>query len=485
MSNILPKIKMQKCKLNFLLRFGLISILLGLFVTQSFAQNVTITGVVKDQSGEPLIGVNVMEKGTTNGSITDVDGKYSVSVKGGKTILVFSYIGYISQEIPIGNQKTINVTMKEDTEELEEVVVTGYQVIEKRKLTSAVVSVKGSDVLDPINTSIDQMLQGKIPGLQAINQSGTPGVAPKIRIRGSSSISGSREPVWVVDGVILSDPIPLTPEEINSMDNVNLIGNAISFLNPEDIDRIDILKDASATALYGVRAANGVIVITTKRGQSGPPRVNFSTNLSVVARPNYSIMKQMNSKDRIEVSEEMQEKALHFNKYDPSEIGYEGALRDLWERRITYQEFNQQVKKLKEMNTDWYDLLFHTSFTQSYNLSVSGGSDRVNYYISAGYNDQKGVAKPEKYTRYNALAKVDVNLYPNLKIGADISSARVKSKRTHSSVDLYQYAYETSRAIPAYNEKLHQRSRHIQCWPEHIHKQFVLRPVRSSFLYCL
>ena len=236
------------------------------------------------------------------------------------------------------------------------------------------------------------------------------------------------------------------------MDNVNLIGNAISFLNPEDIDRIDILKDASATALYGVRAANGVIVITTKRGQSGPPRVNFSTNLSVVARPNYSIMKQMNSKDRIEVSEEMQEKALHFNKYDPSEIGYEGALRDLWERRITYQEFNQQVKKLKEMNTDWYDLLFHTSFTQSYNLSVSGGSDRVNYYISAGYNDQKGVAKPEKYTRYNALAKVDVNLYPNLKIGADISSARVKSKRTHSSVDLYQYAYETSRAIPAYNE---------------------------------
>ena len=126
---------MQKCKLNFLLRFGLISILLGLFVTQSFAQNVTITGVVKDQSGEPLIGVNVMEKGTTNGSITDVDGKYSVSVKGGKTILVFSYIGYISQEIPVGNQKTLNVTMKEDTEELEEVVVIGYGSVKKSDLT--------------------------------------------------------------------------------------------------------------------------------------------------------------------------------------------------------------------------------------------------------------------------------------------------------------------------------------------------------------
>lgn len=162
-----------------------------------------------------------------------------------------------SVTLPYTGQKTVTITLKSSKKELEEVVVTGYQVIEKRKLTSAVVSVKGSDVLDPINTSIDQMLQGKIPGLQAINQSGTPGVAPKIRIRGSSSISGSREPVWVVDGVIISDPIPLTPEEINSMDNVNLIGNAISFLNPEDIDRIDILKDASATALYGVRAANG------------------------------------------------------------------------------------------------------------------------------------------------------------------------------------------------------------------------------------
>lgn len=410
-----------------------------------------LTGLVFDENKQPLPGVTVLVKGSSNGVTTNTKGEFSIKLQE-KDTLVFSFIGMESVTLPYTGQKTVTITLKSSKKELEEVVVTGYQVIEKRKLTSAVVSVKGSDVLDPINTSIDQMLQGKIPGLQAINQSGTPGVAPKIRIRGSSSISGSREPVWVVDGVILSDPIPLTPEEINSMDNVNLIGNAISFLNPEDIDRIDILKDASATALYGVRAANGVIVITTKRGQSGPPRVNFSTNLSVVARPNYSIMKQMNSKDRIEVSEEMQEKALHFNKYDPSEIGYEGALRDLWERRITYQEFNQQVKKLKEMNTDWYDLLFHTSFTQSYNLSVSGGSDRVNYYISAGYNDQKGVAKPEKYTRYNALAKVDVNLYPNLKIGADISSARVKSKRTHSSVDLYQYAYETSRAIPAYNE---------------------------------
>ncbi|MEI3423191.1 MAG: hypothetical protein V8R91_20280 [Butyricimonas faecihominis] len=219
---------------------------------------------------------------------------------------------------------------------------------------------------------------------------------------------------------------------------------------------MDILKDASATALYRVRAANGVIVITTrKKPESGPPRVNFSTNLSVVARPNYSIMKQMNARDRMEVSKKIQEKAfLKFNKYDPSEIGYEGALRDLWERRITYQEFNQQVKKLKEMNTDWYDLLFHTSFTQSYNLSVSGGSDGINCYImSRRIERSKRRGKAGKIHSLQRLGKSGCQFIPpNIKNRGRHFSRRVKSKRTHSSVDLYQYAYETSRAIPTYNE---------------------------------
>ena len=188
---------MQKCKLNFLLRFGLISILLGLFVTQSFAQNVTITGVVKDQSGEPLIGVNVMEKGTTNGSITDVDGKYSVSVKGGKTILVFSYIGYISQEIPVGNQKTLNVTMKEDTEELEEVVVIGYGSVKKSDLTGAVGSIQVDKVQGISVKSVDQMLQGRTSGLYMVQNSGMPGASSTVRIRGGNSISGGNEPLYV------------------------------------------------------------------------------------------------------------------------------------------------------------------------------------------------------------------------------------------------------------------------------------------------
>lgn len=333
----------------------------------------TLKGVILDEDKSPLPGVTILVKGTSNGVTTNVKGEFTIKLQKNDTLII-SFIGMKTVTLPYTGQKEITITLKQDEKQLEEVVVTGYQVIEKRKLTSAVVSVKGSDVIDPINTSIDQMLQGKIPGLQAINQSGTPGVAPKIRIRGSSSISASREPVWVVDGIILTDPVPLTPEEINSMDQVNLIGNAISFLNPEDIDRIDILKDASATALYGVRAANGVIVITTKKGRMGPPRVSFSANLSITDHPHYSTMKRMNSKDRIEVSEEMQQKGMSFSQYDPSGVGYDGLLKELWERKITFDQFNQKVKELKELNTDWYNHLFQTAFTQSYNVSVSGAA---------------------------------------------------------------------------------------------------------------
>ena len=252
---------MQKCKLNFLLRFGLISILLGLFVTQSFAQNVTITGVVKDQSGEPLIGVNVMEKGTTNGSITDVDGKYSVSVKGGKTILVFSYIGYISQEIPIGNQKTINVTMKEDTEELEEVVVIGYGTAKKRDLTGAISTVKAESLEKETPRSVQDLLRANAPGISigaSVNAEGT----ASVQIRGKNTLSAGSSPLYVLDGVIFNGDL--------------------SDINPMDVQSIDVLKDASSVAVYGAKAANGVIAITTKKGKTGKPVVNFNSNFGWV-----------------------------------------------------------------------------------------------------------------------------------------------------------------------------------------------------------
>ena len=227
-------------------------------------------------------------------------------------------------------------------------------------------------IIEAVGSSLDQMLQGKVPGMSVMQMTSTVGAAPKIRIRGSSTIIGNREPLWVLDGIVLSDPVKLDPTELNSMDRVNLIGNAISGLNPEDIERIDVLKDASATALYGSKAANGVIVITTKRGKVGAPSIRFSTSMSFMERPSYNKQFRMNSKERIEVSEEIQNRGLQFDGFSPSDVGYEGALYRLWDGQITMNEFYREVKKMKEENTDWYDLLFRNYFSQSYTLSASG-----------------------------------------------------------------------------------------------------------------
>lgn len=225
------------------------------------------------------------------------------------------------------------------------------------------------------------MLSGKIPGLTVLGDVSTPGAAAKIRVRGVSTLSGSRDPLWVVDGIILDDPVPLSAEEINSLDNVNLIGNAISGLNPMDIEKIDVLKDAAATAIYGVRAANGVIVVTTKKGSGGRFSVNYSGSVTYNQRPNYGQMALMNSKERIEVSKEIEERGLPF-LFRVSRVGYEGLLMDLYDRKLTEDQFLQGVKTLEENNTDWFDLLFRDTASQRHNLSLSGGNDKATYYAS-------------------------------------------------------------------------------------------------------
>ena len=415
---------------------------------------IVIKGIVSNNTdNKPLPGVTILIKGTNTGVCTDIDGKYEIniplSIK--NPVLKFSFIGMKSQEIKVKEGKEINATLQEETSEIDEVVVTGYQRIEKRKLSSSVISVKGEALQENGVISVDNMLQGKITGVTVMNQSSTPGAAPKVRIRGSSSITGNREPVWVVDGVILEDPVKLSTAELNSMDKVNLIGNAISFINPEDIDRVDVLKDASATAIYGVKAANGVIVITTKKGKYGKPSISYTNSTTFMDRPNYTIMNQMNSAERIEVSEEMHRRGLYYTEYGPSRVAYEGALMDYWDKNISYADFRKRVKELKETNTDWYDLLFRRVLNQSHNISLSGATDKTNYYVSVGFADQKGVDKDVNYKKYNALMKVSTKLTKNINLGFNLNTAITENERPHESIDLYQYAYETSRAIPAYN----------------------------------
>ncbi|WP_373248212.1 TonB-dependent receptor [Bacteroides thetaiotaomicron] len=419
-------------------------------VYQQPKENVrTATGVVVDEGGLPLPGAYIKLSKTEHSTITDNEGKFSINLFHQKEpVLIVSYLGMIVQEVKVTGTKPMTIVMKSDVKSIDEVVVTGYQEIDRRKLASSISSIKGADLIGGEYLSIDKMLQGRLPGVAVMNMSSTPGAAPKIRIRGSSSITGNREPVWVVDGIILEEPVNISTEELNSPDKINLIGNAIGSVNPEDIERVDILKDASATAIYGIKAANGVIVVTTKQGKSQKPSISYTATLGITAPPTYDKMFRMNSADRIDMSIEMQERGLSFGSYKPSDIGYEGALQHLWNKDITYQEFLNQVKTLKGLNTDWYDLLFRTAFTHQHSVSITGGNDRSNYYMSMGYANNNSVTIGEGLERYNVLAKINTRINRNIHLGLKVSGSLSKAEHPHTSIDVYEYAYNTSRAIP-------------------------------------
>lgn len=412
-------------------------------------KSIVAKGIVKDEKGEPIPGVTVIIKGTITGTATDANGKFQIRIPE-NSVLIFSFVGMETETVLVESDAPVTVVMKEMVNEMEEVVITGFQVLKKRESTSSIVSLKAEDIIEPVGSSLDQMLQGKVPGMSVMQMTSTVGAAPKIRIRGSSTIVGNREPVWVLDGVVLQDPVPLDATELNSMDRVNLVGNAISGLNPEDIERIDVLKDASATALYGTKAANGVIVITTKRGKVGAPAIRYSTSMSFVERPSYDGLFLMNSKDRIEVSEEIYRRGLQFVGFSPTNAGFEGALYQLYNGQIDQKQFSEQVQKMKETNTDWFDLLFRNAFSHSHTFSLSGANESVDYYFSAGYSNQRGASLHEQAERFSFMSnfgfKISDRFRATVMLGASISTT------DRPTVDLFEYAYNTSRAIPAYNE---------------------------------
>ncbi|MBN1989891.1 MAG: SusC/RagA family TonB-linked outer membrane protein [Bacteroidales bacterium] len=409
-----------------------------------------VSGIVTDDAGNSLPGVTVYIAGYNIGASTNADGRYNINVPGGAKRIRFSFIGYQTQEFALSAADTLNATLIEKNTELGEVVITGYQTIDKRKMSSSVVTLKADELKEVGAVSLDNMLQGKVTGLAVMNNSSTPGAAPKIRVRGSSSITGNREPVWVVDGVVIEDPVPLDPQQLNNLDDVNVIGNAIASINPEDIERIDVLKDASATAIYGVRAANGVIVVTTKKGAVGRTSVRYSNSFSVSTRPSYNDLNLMNSQQRIDVSKEIYQRGLTYN-FVPANVAYEGALFDLFSKNITQEEFALRVKQMEEQNTDWFDILFRNAFTQKHTLSVSGASDKTNYYFSGAVSNNQSTVRGSGVKQYNALMKLSFNLTKKLDVNFQLRGSLSDKEYLHSSVDPFEYAYNTSRAIPCYN----------------------------------
>lgn len=412
-----------------------------------------INGVVMDSEGEPLAGASVWFKDSPKtATATDLNGMFTISAKGKKNpTLVFSFIGMKRAEVKWSG-KPMTVYLDDDTNVLGDVVVTGYQVIDKRASTSAITSIKAEDIIRPDAISIDQMLEGQVPDLMFMSNSGEAGVAPKIRIRGTSSIIGNREPLWVVDGIVVNDPVPISAEDLNDPDYVNRIGNAIAGLNPQDIERLDILKDASATALYGTKAANGVIVITTKRGREGKPQIRYNNTFTFKRRPHYSDkdVDVMNSKERIAISRELFADHYRYNSF-AALVGYEGLMDRLYKGEISDSDFANELAYIETVNTDWFDILTHDSFSQQHNASVSGGGERGTYYASLGFMDNDDVVKGTKNKRYSAVVNLDVNFSSWLAASFGIKGNVSEREYYQESISPVEYAYSTSRAIPSFS----------------------------------
>ncbi|WP_170154479.1 SusC/RagA family TonB-linked outer membrane protein [Mangrovibacterium diazotrophicum] len=418
---------------------------------------VTISGKVSDaETGEPLPGVHIVIKNSILGGATNQDGEFRLILPERKEAVIFSFIGYVTQEVPIGEGKVVefDIKMQQDIREVGEVVATGYQVIDKRELTSSISTIKAEDMELIGALNVDQMLEGKATGLMISNISATPGAATKVRVRGGSTFTGNQSPLWVIDGVIYEDPVTLTADEINSFDNINLIGNALTGINPSDIEQIDVLKDASATAIYGTRAANGVIVVTTKRGHEGSASISYSGGLSVVQAPQYSDFKLMNSKDRIAVSREMYERNLGFgsNYENIDRLGYEGALMNYWDGTYDFQAFQDQVSYLETLNTDWFGELYRPSISQQHAVSASGGSKTARYYFSMGYDDQQGTEKGVDLNRITARSNLDLDLRKNILLQFKVSGSVQKATYNHTSINVFDEAYYTARTVPIYDQ---------------------------------
>ena len=424
-----------------------------------FAQNkeIKVTGTIYDETGITLPSVTVTVKGQKGvGVLSDNDGKFMITVPEGST-LIFSFVGMKSQEVVVNaKQVPYKITLKEDTKALEEVVVTGYQTLKKHEVVGSTFTVKGDDIRVAGVTSIDAALQGVVPGVSITIPSGMIGTSPQVRVRGTSTVIGNASPVWVIDGIIQEDPLPFAGAQLNdilssgdlSSSMASISGSSISGLNPDDIESITFLKDASATAIYGVKAANGVIVITTKRGSNtnGRINVNFRTDISLTPRRTYGQTDRMNSADRIALSKEIVESGVPFSQF-PQNVGYEGAYLQLMNKEISMDEFNEKVTRMEKQNTDWFKILARNAVSQNYSLSLSGGNDKLNFYGSVGFNKSLSSYKGNDQSNKTVNFSVDAKLRDNLRTKFQFSASQSETNAYYTGVNPEDYALNTSRIL--------------------------------------
>ena len=353
---------------DYLFKVFLILLAVSFLSVRAFAQQITVNGVVQDTQGEPIIGANILVKGTSNGTITDLDGNFQLTADA-DAILVFSFIGYQTQELPA--QPVMNVTLRDDSKQLDEVVVIGYGSVKKNDLSGSVVALKAEEMNKGAVTSPQELIQGKVPGLYVSAGDGQPGSGSSIRIRGGASLNASNDPLIVIDGIpVANDAAPGTP-------------NALATINPNDIETFTVLKDASATAIYGSRASNGVILITTKKGTQDRIKVHYAGTFTV--KDPYKRVKVMNASD--------------FRETTARQYPLGTTLGDAAQ---------SMINQYPEQSTDWQDQIFRTGLATDQNISVAGKIAFMPFRVSVGYNTERGTLRTSKYDRYT----VSLNLSP-------------------------------------------------------------------------
>ena len=439
-----------------------ISAIAAVFSAGAYAQavRITVSGVVTDTEGEPLPGVSVMIPGTMTGVSTGIDGDYSITVDIG-SVLRFSSIGFESRDIRVDKAR-YDIVLEEEAMMMDQVVVTGYSQVELRKSTGAVGVVSAEELKGSPLKTVDQLLQGKLAGVNVQMTSGRPGASASVRIRGTNTITGNAEPLWVIDGVPMQKNTPqLNMSQIQSGDFDNIFATGIGNINPNDIESITVLKDAAAAAIYGSQAANGVIVVTTKHGSAGKTSVSYMGSVTVQTKPARDA-NLMNSSEKLAWEQELWDEFSAEGYADRMAgntsarypvIGIVGQIRSGYGRfaGMSVEEQNAYIEELGSHTTDWFDVLFRNTVSTSHYLSVSGGSDKMTYYVSGGFNYNNGLVQKTSATSYSLNAKIDSRPAKWIKFGIQTDFSYQKALSPSNNVSLFDYAYFANPYEQLYN----------------------------------
>ena len=452
----------------------LMMFLVSLFISAGIATAQTqVSGtVISSEDNEPIIGASVIVEGSKTGAVTDQNGNFTLSVPKGKKI-VASYIGMRPQTL--NPKPTMKITLSPNNETLTEVVVTGVSNMDRRMFTGAADKIKANDALISGMADISRSLEGRSAGVSVQNVSGTFGTAPKIHVRGATSIYGNSKPLWVVDGVVQEDITDISADALSSGDAETLISSAIAGLNSDDIESFQILKDGSATSIYGARAMSGVIVVTTKKGRSGQAHVNYTGEFTSRLVPSYSQFNILNSQEQMGIYREMENKGwLNLSSVlNGSDYGVYGKMYELINtyNPKTGQFFLENTQEARDAylysaemrNTNWFKQLFSSALMQNHSVSLSGGTGKSNYYVSMSFMADPGWYKTSAVRRYTANVNATHHLLDNLSLtllasvsyrkqqapgtlGQDVDVISGQVKRDFD-INPYSYALNTSRAL--------------------------------------